>query len=331
MENERLEGVKAQPTIDWNHWQNLREVRVWEAVLLSLGQNPDVDELDVEEVFTEHREARKRLRLLSSHICDREYFTPASLNMGDSKLHGVVLSEFAAWWVQTQNKVSIPTQLVNIGESLVFERRAKRRKEIGRYTLEEAAEAIANGGGERDTSMLRKLKDAARKGNLTVYEPGRNAVYEYGTGKDAEVVREFYEEACCNDLNAWLEANEKRITFRFPAPAELKPEDGTPSTADIQGELSRVTLPGKLPRTAAGELAVEAAWEIECETGRAATDKAVMARLQEWAIDGTKPETLLSADKGKREVQWRTLKGRAKVYDIEACGKTLKAWLKTRA
>jgi hypothetical protein len=89
------------------------------------------------------------------------------------------------------------------------ERQKEASKAAGRYTLEEAANLLEMEAGERAGPMLDKLKAAAASGALPTYEPGKNARY---AGK---VVREFYEEAHAEDLNAWLEANEPRIVWRF--------------------------------------------------------------------------------------------------------------------
>lgn len=100
----------------------------------------------------------------------------------------------------------------------------------GRYTLKQAAELLEKEGDERQSAILRKLCDAALAGDLPVYEPGRNARYEYGPGKDAKQVRDFYEEARWDELNTWLAKDDQRhITFRFPLPSQDKPQ----STASV--------------------------------------------------------------------------------------------------
>ncbi|CAJ4043437.1 Uncharacterised protein [Burkholderia pseudomallei] len=83
----------------------------------------------------------------------------------------------------------------------------------GRYTIREAAKAVADNTGERYSDVLDKLKAARASGALQTYEPGRNVRYMSST------VRDFYEEAYWDDLNSWLEKHEARITFRFPQPA----------------------------------------------------------------------------------------------------------------
>jgi hypothetical protein len=90
-------------------------------------------------------------------------------------------------------------------------------------------------------------------------------------------------------------------------------------------------VPGKMPRTAMGKLAVKAAWMVEIETKRVATARQAMTCLQKWADDGAEPETLLESDKQNRAVIWATGKGKTNTFDIEACGKALETWKKSRA
>ncbi|MEO8003327.1 MAG: hypothetical protein ABI771_00335 [Betaproteobacteria bacterium] len=92
------------------------------------------------------------------------------------------------------------------------------RRALGRYTLDEAALTLADATGERANEILKKLMNAATDGNLKTYEPGKELRYSYGP-TFAERARDFHEEAYWNDLNVWLEENESRIIWRFPAPA----------------------------------------------------------------------------------------------------------------
>jgi hypothetical protein len=89
----------------------------------------------------------------------------------------------------------------------------------GRYTLTEAARAIAAATGEREQHLLEALKHAAAAHELPMYEPGRQQVYRYGAG-GASRVRDFYEEAYWYDLNQWLKSHEPRLArnFQFPEP-----------------------------------------------------------------------------------------------------------------
>ena len=90
----------------------------------------------------------------------------------------------------------------------------------------------------------------------------------------------------------------------------------------------RNIIPGKVPRTAIGRTAVRAAWEIECREARRAGRKEVIALLQVWAKDGSEPDVLKESI--PRGVIWITEKGIEKNYDLDACGKTLEAWWKSR-
>lgn len=96
-----------------------------------------------------------------------------------------------------------------------------QRQAVGRYTLEEAAMAVSKATGARADEILHKVMEAAGAGALPTYERGKDSRYIYGEGF-ASRVRDFYEEAYWDDLNAWIEANEKRITWRFSAPASQK-------------------------------------------------------------------------------------------------------------
>ena len=75
------------------------------------------------------------------------------------------------------------------------------------------------------------------------------------------------------------------------------------------------------------KLAIAAAWEIECEQDRKASADKVIKRLQEWA--NLKTYDVLN-ESVKNGVTW-SYAGKEKLYDIEACRKTLTVWYKNRA
>lgn len=110
------------------------------------------------------------------------------------------------------------TEVMNRPAYEDYQQRLNDRLAAGRYTLEEAALTIYDATGERADAMLKKLVQAASFGDLATYEPGKNARYV------AEKVRDFYEEAYWSDLNVWLDAHEKRITWRFTDPSSTRPE-----------------------------------------------------------------------------------------------------------
>lgn len=83
--------------------------------------------------------------------------------------------------------------------------------------------------------------------------------------------------------------------------------------------------PGKMPNGAIGKLAIKAAWEIECETGRPALVDKVIVKLQSWV---EQEDVLLEKINGG--VSWQTNTCKAKDFDIGACGKALERWHKSR-
>ena len=95
-------------------------------------------------------------------------------------------------------------------------------------------------------------------------------------------------------------------------------------------------LPGKMPSTPTGRLAVKIAWEIEVCTGEKATCKEVMDRLCKLAVtvNGTDSldadaDRLILADTsvpGQERVRWCTEGGTKKWYGQDTCKGTLTTW-----
>jgi hypothetical protein len=136
--------------------------------------------------------------------------------------------------------------------------------------------------------------------------------------------------AAPGDVIAWAKSKELNLPAQF-SDAQFGGEQAA-SPAGGAGNLSKEAgIPGKLPNTSMGKLAIKAAWLIEGESKRAATSKQVIARLQEWADGGHEPATLLKSDKNNHAVIWITGKRAEKSYDIEACGKALENWMASRA
>jgi hypothetical protein len=110
-----------------------------------------------------------------------------------------------------------------------------------------------------------------------------------------------------------------------PPPRESNSEDGK-TVAN-----SALAIPGKMPYTSVGKLAINAAWKIECDTKRYASADGVMELLQKWADAGSEPATLWASKIEKRGVEWLTKAGKQKMFDIHACMKALDSWRKSRA
>lgn len=134
-----------------------------------------------------------------------------------------------------------------------------------------------------------------------------------------------------SDVIAWAKSKELRLPRQFLDAQFDGTKKAAPVTVGASNPSNEVAIPGKLPNTSMGKLAIKAAWLIEGESKRAATAKQVMARLQDWADGGHEPATLLKSDKKNHAVIWITGKRVEKPYDIEACGKTLETWMASRA
>lgn len=103
---ELLAGLEEHvEKIDWSYWKRLPEVKVFEAVALIHGADPDTEPPETEEASAQYK---KTLRLLLASLSDRTYFTPCTLNMGDPARHGVNLPEVGAWAIA--NGYSLPEQ-----------------------------------------------------------------------------------------------------------------------------------------------------------------------------------------------------------------------------
>ncbi len=193
------------------------------------------------------------------------------------------------------------------------------RHSQGRFTLDEAAQEIARDGEVAPKDMLVELIKAVTDGKLPVYKPGRNLRYFPKT------VRALYEEARASELNQWLENAHPWIGWRFDTGHEKDTErqQSSPAPAKDAGK-----IPGRVPTVASGRLAVQAAWEIECETDRQASAKEVMERMQQWADKGAHGELVKKLE--GYAVEWMTTKRKSKTFDLEACGKALETWQKSR-
>lgn len=117
---------------DWEFWQSMPEVKPWQACSLSLNIDPDsmkqgqawmagpghgpifesmsFPSEEVEQKFG------KRLRLLNANLRNREFFSPRTLNMGDSNFNDVRLSEFVSWVRSLPAPWDMPPELVALAQ-----------------------------------------------------------------------------------------------------------------------------------------------------------------------------------------------------------------------
>lgn len=121
-----------------------------------------------------------------------------------------------------------------------------------------------------------------------------------------------------------------QLTIAEPATAELTPTKLITSIAN-ENAISRTKddPPGITDgMVAITKLAIKAAWEIECETGRKASARNVITKLQEWVANKEEEDLIGATAHG---VKWIPTTSDEKLYDIDACRKTLQKWHKNRA
>jgi len=106
----------------WSKWKLMPEVKLWEAVALSLNIEPgkiETNELawmGAKHPFDEDDEFNDRLTVLSKHSSNRAFFpTPCILNMANWYQCEVRLNEFAAWCAHIG--YDIPEQLKELSKA----------------------------------------------------------------------------------------------------------------------------------------------------------------------------------------------------------------------
>ncbi|WP_321821895.1 MULTISPECIES: hypothetical protein [unclassified Burkholderia] len=178
------------------------------------------------------------------------------------------LQEFAARVVATISETGTTLEHVASTSALneQYAQQEAEKKAAGRFTLQEAAEAIC-GTDERVEQMVVKLIAAAERGDLATYGPGERAKYQYSSRTRA---RSFYEEAYWDDLNAWLAAHEPRTSYRFPRPHAESAQPADPAMKPLarqrhqENEILRVIRdlghnPVSLPKQTPGKAGVKSA------------------------------------------------------------------------
>lgn len=131
----------------------------------------------------------------------------------------------AVRWAITNHFDRFPEWLARSCHAEIWKQQDEERRTAGRYTLQEAADALEQHTGTAAKDWLVKLEQAVPNDHLPVYRPGEQARYRPKT------VRPFYEEAYWDDLNAWLKAHEPRVKFRLAEPPPPTPTNiatGTP-------------------------------------------------------------------------------------------------------
>lgn len=159
------------------------------------------------------------------------------------------------WLVSSQDAEIIREKLLTDRQRETIDLKAS----AGRYTLEEAAERIfesvvcggsdesdelldesAGSGDIEPTKILQELSDAAFSDGLKMYSPGTAQRHIYGQKINTEV-RIYYEEACWDDLNNWLDKHHSEIAFRFSDPKGT--EENTNNAGEIKAAIVGVNWP----------------------------------------------------------------------------------------
>ena len=133
-----------------------------------------------------------------------------------------------------------------------------------------------------------------------------------------------------NDCRATESINEDDNAVSLFDDASNLAEDDDWHHDDDYGIALPPDIPGKIPLKNNGRLAIKAAWQIECHTGRGASASEVMALLQEWADSGAVPGILIRSVKEQRAVIWLTTTHIQKTWGLDALQTTLKKWRRSR-
>lgn len=114
---------------------------------------------------------------------------------------------------------------MNLAAYEEYQQALEARRSMGRYSLEEAAQFVANNSNANARSIFTKLKKSAETGELKIHLPGSNEGYKPKPRNNLSMKATLrgFEEAYWSDLNAWLGIEEKRLDCRFPEPNALAP------------------------------------------------------------------------------------------------------------
>lgn len=94
--------VMVTPKPDWDFWRHMPEIKLWQAIALSMNIDPDLlkysrDRWNGLPSRDDENKFDKHLRLLRANKSTKNGFTPGTLSMDNPDNHGVRPSEFSAW------------------------------------------------------------------------------------------------------------------------------------------------------------------------------------------------------------------------------------------
>ena len=100
---------------DWDFWKHKTTVEKWQAAFLSCDIDPDTQSYrDIKHYGLDNEKVSKRLRLLKDNSHLRVFFSPSIIDIGDSNLSHVKLSEFALWCID--RGYDIPKELAALAK-----------------------------------------------------------------------------------------------------------------------------------------------------------------------------------------------------------------------
>lgn len=167
---------KPAQTPDWDFWLHMPEVKLWQAVALSMNIDPDSLKHHPQAcmagpgagpIFTEDsypsREERdradKRLRLLAANKTVKNGFSPGTLSMDNPANHGVRLSEFAAWAVSKMQWPGMPPELVAMARKPSEQADASAQQKDAPVTPEKVGDGDTVAGGDDWQTKCREIAD----------------------------------------------------------------------------------------------------------------------------------------------------------------------------
>lgn len=192
------EQVRNGGPLDWQYWANRLEIAPQQAAKLAHCIDPIKwpDDEHAQGPFNDT--LRLEIQRKAEWLAERNQgWTLLALveALGDTAPHAM---QQAAWLAQAE---------------ALWAKELDEMRRAGRYTLEGAAHLLAQEIGADKGEMLDALTTAVHAKSLFLYAPGKERRYR------STVVRDFYGEACWDDLNDWLADIEPRTTWRFPSPA----------------------------------------------------------------------------------------------------------------
>ncbi len=314
---------------DWTYWSNLPSISAEDACWLFCGVDPNVCNTDsIENKHELSNEKKTEIQKVSTQM-------NSDIQVGTEEEHN------SPWnwvcWAKSKG-INVPEQFYKLAyEANIQKIRChsvtQPLEEISPESMEwymkqdswTSSEAIFLMHGLKPTGQMHG-SDEVRTHFPEVYHMLRRSITTGSVGKE---ITQAGQRDFIDTPQEWLEWGRGKGCC-FVEVSSIPFHDRTDQMATQQSLNEDMPIPGKPPRIAIRRLTIQAAWQIEQETKKRATAKEVMKQLQAWADKGEYSETLVSSDIRNKSVKWITDKGVGKKYSLEACGKALSDWYKSR-